>query len=62
MRAAAAQFSQVWVNATETHKEEEAVFEAILTKGPMTVSVNAEVSLRGHRCAASCPCHMTPAA
>ncbi len=48
MRAAAAQFSQVWVNATETHTQEQAVMEAILTKGPMTVSVNAEVTLRGH--------------
>jgi hypothetical protein len=42
VRAAAAQFSQVWVNATETHTQEQAVMEAILTKGPMTVSVNAE--------------------
>ena len=40
-----AQFSQVWVNATETHTQEQAVMDAILTKGPMTVSVNAEVML-----------------
>ena len=32
------------MNATETHTQEQAVMEAILTKGPMTVSVNAEVS------------------
>ena len=31
------------MNATETHTQEQAVMEAILTKGPMTVSVNAEV-------------------
>ncbi|KAK9846258.1 hypothetical protein WJX81_000204 [Elliptochloris bilobata] len=37
-----ANFSQVWVNATETHTQEQAVMDAILTKGPMTVSVNAE--------------------
>jgi hypothetical protein len=36
------QFSQVWVNATDTLTQEEAVMEAIYTKGPMTVSVNAE--------------------
>ncbi len=36
------QFSQVWVNATDSLTQEEAVMEAIYTKGPMTVSVNAE--------------------
>ena len=36
------QFTQVWVNATRTLTQEEAVMEAIFTKGPMTVSVNAE--------------------
>ncbi|EIE25566.1 cysteine proteinase [Coccomyxa subellipsoidea C-169] len=35
-------FSQVWVNATDELSQEEAVMEAIYTKGPMTVSVNAE--------------------
>ncbi|CAL8460756.1 g287 [Coccomyxa elongata] len=35
-------FSQVWVNATDSLTQEEAVMEAIYTKGPMTVSVNAE--------------------
>lgn len=44
-RCGGAQFSQVWVNATETHTQEQAVMDAILTKGPMTVSVNAEVML-----------------
>ena len=39
---AALQFSQVWVNATDELSQEEAVMEAIYTKGPMTVSVNAE--------------------
>ena len=38
----ALQFTQVWVNATKTLTQEEAVMEAIFTKGPMTVSVNAE--------------------
>ncbi len=37
-----AQFTQVWVNATKTLTQEEAVMEAIFTRGPMTVSVNAE--------------------
>lgn len=36
------QFTQVWVNATKTLTQEEAVMEAIFTRGPMTVSVNAE--------------------
>ena len=36
------QFTQVWVNATKTMTQEEAVMEAIFTRGPMTVSVNAE--------------------
>jgi hypothetical protein len=36
------QFAQVWVNATDELTQEEAVMEAIYTKGPMTVSVNAE--------------------
>ena len=38
----ALQFTQVWVNATKTMTQEEAVMEALFTKGPMTVSVNAE--------------------
>lgn len=37
----APQFTQVWVNATKTLTQEEAVMEAIYTRGPMTVSVNA---------------------
>ena len=36
------QFTQVWVNVTESLTQEEAVMEAISTRGPMTVSVNAE--------------------